>query len=279
MYDEDSISMFKVFGIIFLIIGIAIGFLAFFGSFYTIQTGEKGVLLTFGKAESVPINEGLHFKIPFVQSIVKFNTKTMKYDTIASSASKDLQVVSTNITTNFHIIDSEVYTIFKNIGTGYIDIIIKPAEQEIVKATTAEFTAEELITKREQARMMMKDRLGEKLLRWNIVIDEVSITDFDFSDSFNNAIESKVTAEQLKLKADRDLLTIKVEAEQAKVKAMGLKEAKIAEAEGNAQSIKLIDEQLKKSPQYIEYYKLQKWDGALSKVVTSNSVTPLISVN
>jgi regulator of protease activity HflC (stomatin/prohibitin superfamily) len=120
------------------------------------------------------------------------------------------------------------------------------------------------------------ESLRLRLRPLGIVVEDLSITNFQFSESFNKAIEEKVTAEQLKLKADRDLERFRTEAEQVKVKAIGEKNASIARAEGEAQAMKLVSEQLRVSPQYIDWMQVNRWDGKLPTV--TGGAVPMISV-
>jgi len=239
--------------------------IVFFSPMYTIQAGERGVLLTFGKPDQTPKGEGLHFKIPFVQTITVLEVRTVKYETDASSASSDLQTVHTKIAVNYHLVPESVVTVFTNTGLDYSERLINPAVQESVKASTAKFTTEELVTKREIIRDEIETLLIEKLKGRGLIIEAVSITNFDFSESFNQAIEQKVVAEQLKLKSERDLERIKIEADQ-----------KIAMAKAEAESIRIQSEALKQSSDILQLRALEKWDGRLP-VVTSGG-TPFIDI-
>ena len=233
---------------------------------YVVNVGERGVLLTWGKANPTPVTEGLHFKMPFAQVVKKIEVRTQKYEADASAASSDLQIVSTKVATNFRIDPRETVQVYTTLGLSYADRVIQPTEQEVVKAITARFTAEELITQREQVRLAIKELLTQKLSERGITVEEVSITNFDFSKSFNEAIEAKVTAEQSALAARNKLEQIKFEAQQA-----------IAAAEGQAQSIKIINEQLVKSPQYIDYLAVTKWNGQLPQATGSGAI-PFINI-
>lgn len=262
-----------IFWMTFIIICLAF----VFGGFYTIDSGEKGVLLTFGKANPSPSTQGLHFKIPFVQQIVKFDIRTQKVQASASAASKDLQTVKAEVAVNYHLVPSEVVNIYSSLGVNFDERVIQPSVQEVVKAVTARFTAEELITNRPVVKEEILSSLKERLESRSIVVEDISITNFDFSESFNVAIEQKVTAEQLKLKAGNDLERIKIEAQQVEAQAVGQKLASIARAEGQAQSIMIVDQQLRNSPQYVDWFKVDKWNGELPQV--TGGAVPFISVN
>ncbi len=219
-------------------------------SFGTVGAGERGVLLQFGGVQERVFGEGLYIKIPFIQHVVKVDVKIQKDEVAASAASKDLQVVTSRIALNYHLDPGAVNRIWQDVGREYNTRIIDPAIQEAVKATTAQFTAEELITKREAVKEEVKSNLSERLLERSIVVDEFNIIDFDFSKSFNDAIEQKVTAEQLKLKAERDLERIVIE-----------KQQQITQAEAKAQAIQIEAQALRVNPGVIQLRWIEKWDG------------------
>lgn len=258
------------------IIGVCIAILVF-NSFVIVGAGQRGVV--FNRISGVEENvfgEGFHFRIPFVQKVIKMEVRTQKIEVAASSASKDLQDVTTTIALNFHLSTEETNNLYQEIGKAYRERIIDPAIQEGVKAVTAKYTAEELITRRPEVRNDMKEFLRQKLQKSYIVVDDFNIVNFQFSEQFTVAIEAKVTAEQQALKAERDLDRIKVEAQQIEAQAVGIKNKKIEEATGEAESIRLIEQQLSKSPKYIEWLTVTKWDGILPKV--TGGVIPFVDV-
>ncbi|MBI4145761.1 prohibitin family protein [Candidatus Woesearchaeota archaeon] len=257
------------------VVSILIVIILLWSSFYTITAGYRGVLLTFGRASPVAATEGFHFKLPLIQSVVKMSVQTQKYTTEAEAASKDLQVVHSQIAVNYRIIPENAPEIYTKLGLEFEDRIIQPAVQEGVKAITAQFTAEELVTKRADVKNKIQTQLSTRLHERGVIVEELSITDFDFSESFNVAIEQKVTAEQLKLKAERDLDRIKIEAQQAEAQAIGFQKAAVAQAEGEAKAILIVKEQIGNA-NYLEWLKIQKWDGQLPKV--TGGATPFIDV-
>ncbi len=237
-----------------------------FGSVGTVGAGERGVLLQFGAVKDKVFGEGLYFKIPLIQRVVKMDVKMQKDEVPASASSKDLQIVTSKIAINYHLSPANVNVIWRDVGKDYNSRIIAPSIQEAVKAVTAKFTAEELIIRREDVKDQIKINLAERLIKNHIVVDEINITAFDFSKSFNEAIEAKVTAEQLKLKAERDLERIRIEADQ-----------KVIEAEGKAKAIKTEAQALILNPKVVELRWIEKWDG---KVPTYwGEATPFVGIN
>jgi len=248
------------------IVVVAVLAILFFETFGTIGAGERGVLLQFGAVQNKVIGEGLYFKIPFIQNVVKMDVKIQKDEIPASAASKDLQVVTSKIALNYHLSPDSVNRIWQDLGKDYNTRVIAPAIQESVKAITAKFTAEELITKREQVKEEIKANLAERLLQMSVIVDEFNIIDFNFSQSFNDAIEQKVTAEQLKLKAERDLERIKIE-----------KEQQITQAEAKAQAILIEAQALRANAQVVELRWIEKWDGKTPQYW--GSATPFVGID
>jgi len=252
-----------------IFIRIIIGFFALIlllGTFGTVGAGERGILLQFGAVKDKVFDEGLYIKMPFIQSVVKMDVKIQKDEIPASASSKDLQIVTSKIALNYHLAPESVNRVWQEVGKNYNARIIAPAIQESVKAETAKFTAEELITKREIVKEQIKANLAKRLLENFIIVDEFNIIDFDFSATFNEAIESKVKAEQLKLKADRDLQRIKIEADQM-----------IAAAKGKAQAIQIEAEALRANPQVVELRWIEKWNGQVPEYW--GQASPFIGLN
>jgi regulator of protease activity HflC (stomatin/prohibitin superfamily) len=234
-------------------------------SFKVVGPGERGVLFSkFSGIKDVQLGEGLHFKLPFFEEIITIDVKVQKSQTDARAASKDLQNVSSTIAVNFHIDPSRAHKVYQEIGLSFKERIIDPAVQEAVKSVTAHFTAEELITRRSEVKDAIKASLTERLKEFNIMVDEFSIVNFDFSHEFNAAIEAKQTAEQSALKAKRDLDRIKIEAEQ-----------RITQARAEAESQRLQRETL--TPIMLQLRAIEKWDGKLPQV--SGGATPFIDIS
>ena len=244
-----------------------------------VDAGNRGVLTQWNAVDikNAPLDEGIHFLVPFQDDIVQIEVRTQKYDAQTRSASKDLQTVQTTVTVNYHADQERVHILYKEIGLDYENRVIQPAIEETVKQVTANYNAEELITKRPLVKADIENAIRERLDVFNVKTEVISITDFDFSDLFSKAIESKVEAEQKAQKAENDLIRIEVEARQLEAQAEGLASANIAEARGESEAISIINSALSNNPYYIEWLKTQAWDGKLPLVVGEGS-TPFISI-
>lgn len=219
----------------------------------------------------VALGEGVHVIVPFVQSVTKFDCRMQKAEFDTTAASKDLQDVSTKVALNFHPQPESVAEIYQAYGTDYTEKVIHPAVQEAVKAVTAMYTAEELITKREEVKNRVQEHLSKMMVVAKLTLKETYITNFSFSHGFSQAIESKQIAEQTALKAKRDLDRIRIEAEQ-----------KLAGARAEAEGLKLQREAI--TPQLLELRKIdaqklaiEKWNGVLPITIMGGAV-PFINV-
>jgi prohibitin 2 len=256
-----------------------------------VEAGHRGVLLNFGAVDtSASLNEGIHFVVPFRDNVVQLEVRTQRITENAASASNDLQDVSTQVALNYHVDPTTAQILYQQIGFDYASRVIAPAIQESVKQISARFNAENLITNRETVKSEIEANIKARLAPYNIVVEALSITEFQFTEQFRRAVEAKVEAEQRALQATNDLRRIEIEAQQAEARAIGEQQANIARAEGvrqaavlqaqgEAEAIQIVEAQLRENPRYLEWLKTQRWDGVLPLVTGgSEGATPFIEI-
>jgi regulator of protease activity HflC (stomatin/prohibitin superfamily) len=212
------------------------------GSLTTIPAGHRGVVIRFSAVTGTILNQGLQTKLPFIDSVIKMSVQTQKYETDSSAVTNDLQDVSTTIALNWRLDPGQADEVYRTLGLEYIERIAAPAIQETIKQITSQYNAEDLILRREEVKNDITASLSTRLLERGIITEALSITNFQFSETFTAAIESKVAAEQAVLEARNKLARVRVEAEQAEAQAKGEASARIAKAEGEAQYIQIITE-------------------------------------
>jgi len=248
---------------------------------HSVPPGHRGVIVTLGAVKEVNLGEGLQFKLPFIQRIVDMKVMLEKEQVQESAASSDLQEITTTLTVHFNVMPSSAWMVYQTMRQDYHDLLLRPVIQEDLKATTAKFTAEDLII----TRTLLVDRLTEKLraslLSYGIYVQTVNFVDFQFSKAFRDAIEAKVTAEQEALQAKNVLVRIEYEAQQKIIQAEAEKNATIISAEADARrveiaalaeafkvtteanatadAIQMITDQM--TPEYAQYLHLMQWDG------------------
>jgi len=257
---DDRIAVFRNLLIAFVLI------VPLFSAFGTVGAGERGVRLRFSAVTGSVLDEGLYFQIPFVERVVTMSVQIEKDEASADAASKDLQSVSTTVAVNYHLDPARVDSVYQEFRDEYQSRIIEPSIQEAVKSAIALYTAEELITKRTDVREAIKTNVKEKIEPNGIILDELNIVNFSFSNSFNIAIEKKVTAEQEAFAAQNKLEQVKFEAQQ-----------QVEEAKGKAEAIRIEAEALRQSPAVLELRALEKWNGVLPKVTGGS--TPFVKID
>jgi prohibitin 1 len=246
----------KNLNIIFLIVAIIAILL---NPFVIVGAGERGVVMRFGNVQETILDEGLHFIIPLIDTVKKLSVRIQKEEISAEASSKDLQEVFADVALNWHILPEEANAMFQVIGneTDVIEKIVSPAIEEVLKAVIAEYTAEEIITKREAVKNEVDDLLKARLENYHIKVDEISLVHVHFSERFSDAVEAKQIAEQEAKKAGF-----------AAIRATKEAEAMVNLANGEAEAQRLIKDSL--TPGIIEKEKIKKWNGQLPLITTGS---------
>jgi regulator of protease activity HflC (stomatin/prohibitin superfamily) len=247
--------------IVLIVIGI-IGLL----SIVTVPAGRIGVMLQWGGITNTSLNQGIHFIVPIEQSVALMNTQTLLYSANESSSSKDLQDVYTEIGVNYRINPADANKIYNQYGLYYPDTIIAPAVASVVKAVTAQYNASDLIDERSAVQYAIQQQLYTRLGDYDLIVQNVSITNFAFSPQYSAAIEAKVVAQQQLQQQLINLSITRVKANQT-----------VAAANGTARAIATINDALAQNPLYLKYFVLSKWNGQLPFVLGSGSM-PLINL-
>lgn len=221
----------------FVALGIAVFLLLIVlpNCFATVPVGSTGILLTMGRVEDTALSEGMHVKLPFVQRIVSMDNRVKKLELSTEAFSKDIQTVSATLAVNYRLQTEKTFEIYKTAGTAYEDNLLVPATHEVLKSVCAQYTAEELISKRAESSDKMRDELDAKLSQLGISITDFNIIDFDFSDEFISAVESKQVAEQVKKKAATENETAIAQAEREK-------QVSIKQSEAEAERVRIAAE-------------------------------------
>lgn len=229
--------------------------------FYEVPAGNIGVILRFSAIDRVTY-PGINIKLPFVERVVFMNVRTQKDEVQATAMSENLQVVTSQIAVNYHLDGTRAQEVFENVGADYASIIVAPAIQNTFKAVTAQFTAEELITKRDEVRLLAELELTKQLEPYFIIVENFNIVNFDFSVEYQQAIEAKQVAQQ-------QVETSKQKLAQAEIDAQTV----IAQAKGQADAQKALNDTGALTPEYLQYLFLTKWNGILPQVMSSGTDT------
>jgi len=248
--------------------GIAIFFalLVVFSSFYTVKSTERGVLSTFGRIQDRVIGDGLHFKIPFVQTVKHVNIQQKKFDGKENSYTRDVQTSEVDYTINYDLVKDNVAKLMKNVGEDYHNRIVVPYVRSALKESFGNFAATHIVENRDKVRRQIEDKLRETLSKEYFTNIHFQLVNIDFDDQFETAIKEKQVAEQNALKAKNVTVQIEEQAKQTRIKA---------EAEAEAMRIKATA--LERNQKLVEYEAVQKWNGELPQYVGSGSI-PFINI-
>ena len=269
---EDKIH--KIVKYVLLAIIVIFLIITFFNSFKTIPTGFIGVKTRFGQVQDTMLNEGLNLKIPFIEKIVLMDCRTQKTEYTMEASSKDLQKISNyKIAINYNITKDTANQLYKSVGVDYKNIIVEPAIQSVMKDSVANFTAEELITKRSEVAQFALDKLTEKFQNSGITLTGLDILDLSFSEEFDTAVEQKQIVEQETQKAQYEL-------EKARVENQKKIENAQADAEVMAaQNAQITDNYLKLKEIENQKAMIEKWNGQLPTTMTGSDVSSIFNVN
>lgn len=258
--------------IIGILIGVFIVITIIFASITTIPTGYVGIKTRFGQVQNDVIQEGLNTKVPFIEKIVKIDCRTKKIEKTSESSTKDMQTVSTTVAVNYSVNKDTANQLYREVGTEFEDIIINPAILESIKSAMAQYTAEELITKRAEVSSKIQETLGKKITNKGFNITEFNITNIDFSEEYNKAIEAKAVKQQ-------EVFTAQAELEKQKIQNQ--KEIEIAEKDARVmelQNAQITEKTLKLKELEINQKIAEKWNGQLPSTTLGENI-PMINLN
>ncbi len=279
-------------GLVPIIIILVLALVILGGMTVVVDAGHVGVVRSLGAVQTKALPEGFHFKKPFIDQVELMDIRLTASHAKATAASKDLQTVSTEVTTQYSLNGELAPLTYQRIGIlpKFSSALVEPGIQECVKAVTAKFTAEELVTKRELVKQQIQEALSafinrtlqEKDLTGALNIANIAITDFNFSEEFNRAIELKVKAEQEALQAKNEKIrrTTQAEAAAAERQLAADAEAYATEVQSKARADAIQREAaaLKQSPELIQLRTVEKWDGVLPRM-SGGGVIPFINVD
>lgn len=253
------------------------------GSFVVIPAGHTGVVVTMGSVSDIVLQEGLHFKIPFAQQVVLLDNRIVKLEVTTQAFSKDLQTVSAVLAINYRVDKGMSHSIYKNIGGAYESVLVIPAVNEVLKAVVAEYTASTLVANRSVVSVQLDDNMKAKLQASGIIVEDINVIDWDFSDEYIAAIEQKQVAEQNLIKtrteqeqavviaeasAKQKVISAQADADSAIIAAEARAKQIAVEADAQAEANRKLSESL--SNELINYEMINKWDGKLPEVQTGS---------
>lgn len=257
----------KVFGIPIVILAMLVCFLITCNPFVMVGPGERGIKIRLGEVQPESYGEGLHIIFPFIQKFKTMNVKTQRTELPTSVYTKDIQQAKITYVINFNVQPQNVNKLFQEVGMDYQRTILIPVVEGTIKDIIGKWNAQDLIANREKATGDILFKLQNQLKDNYINVTDFQMTEINYSDVFERAIESKVTAEQEALKAKNKTVQVQEEAKQ-----------KVIAAEAEAKSMAIRAQALSQNKSLVQYEAVQKWDGKMPQYMLGGSV-PFINVS
>ena len=259
------------------------------GGFYTIEQGDRGVLLRWGKVIEVA-DSGLHFKLPFVDTIHKMTIRTRKVKLKLPVYSKDIQAADVEMSVNFALDAAKVADIYIQAGVDYAERIVIPQLNSKPKDIFGKYNAVNIVQTREHLTAEIQQDLERQFASTGIIIQSVQLENIDFSDAYEHSVEERMKAEVEVQKVQQNLEREKINADMLRAKAKGEADARLAQAEAQARSIELVgkaeaeairakSEAMKANPDYVKMLQAERWDGKLPQTMLPSGTLPVIGAN
>lgn len=276
---KDKNGQFRTGKLVATLIVLALVLVTVFSSFTVVPAGHTGVVVTMGRVSESVLQEGIHFKIPFVQEIVQIDNRIVKLEVSTEAFSKDLQTVTTVLAVNYRISKSMSYSIYKEVGADFEAVLVSPAVNEVLKAVVAQYTASDLVASRSEVSVKLDENLNGKLNARGIYIEDLNIIDWDFSPEYIAAVEAKQVAEQNLIKTrteqEQQIIIAEAEAQKKVISAQADSDSAVIAAKAEAERIRIEADATAEANQVIaqslsdavlRYQTLEKWDGVLPRV-------------
>jgi regulator of protease activity HflC (stomatin/prohibitin superfamily) len=260
---------------ILILIVLLILFIVSWGSFALVPAGHRGVVLWWGSVEKRIMGEGLNFKVPIAERVIKVDVKVQPHPfKEIDASSKEYQIVKMTGMMNFHIDPFFVNDLYQKVGLDFADKVIDPAFNDFVKEVVPTYPIGEILPKREEIRQRAMKKLGDNLSRYHIIVDDIYFANIRFSTEYEGAIEAKQVAQQQVETQKQVLAQREIEAQQKVATAKGEAESILVVAQGQAKANDALSRSI--SPILVQYKGIEKWNGILPQV--SGGAIPLIDL-
>ena len=256
--------------IVFIIIVIVL-----WGTFVIVPAGHRGIALWWGSVENRIMGEGLNFKVPIAENVIKVDVKVQPHPfKEIDASSKEYQMVKMTGMMNFHLDPAYVNDLYQKVGLDFADKVIDPAFNDFVKEVVPTYPIGEILPKREEIRQRAMKKLGDNLSRYHIIVDDIYFANIQFSPEYAGAIEAKQVAQQQVETQKQVLAQREIEAQQKVATAKGEAESILVVAQGQAKANDALSRSI--SPILVQYKGIEKWNGILPQV--SGGAVPFIDL-
>ena len=264
--------------IIGIVLAIVLVLIVSTSALIIINEGTVGVKYRFGKIVATDLEPGVHFVLPFIETVKKVDVTEQIFVMDVSTYTRDTQTVdSLDIQVNYYYSKADLDTLIRSIGIKNVEPkLIMPNLTSVLKNEVGKYKAEELIANRSQLEMDIQQSLSDKLTSYGLIISRVAIQDIEFESAFEQVVEQKVAAEQKALTVQNETIQKQEEARQKVIAAQAEADAILVKAQAEAEANRLLNESL--TGELLNYYKIQAWNGEFPQVM-GNEVNPFVMMS
>lgn len=246
-------------------------------SMTTVDTGHRGVKVRFGEVIGEGLPEGLYFVNPFTTHVVSMDARVLKWDGNSTAYTRDVQQASVMFTLNYRLDPTKAHIVFQQVGTEWVTKLVGQIVHEEIKREFGQHEAVEIIAKRDVAARAIETGIKRMLGERNVVVTGFQLTNIDYTDTFEHAVEAKVVAQQKAIEEQNRTVQIREQANQKIETAKGNAESTLLNAKAEAESIRIRATALEQNAKLVEWEAVQRWDGKLP-VYSMGGAVPFINL-
>lgn len=232
-----------------------------------VDTGYRGIKTSFGEIVGEPLEEGLHFYNPFTSGIKEISVREEKWEHEAASFTRDTQNAKISVAMTYYPDPTKIGEIYRTLGADWVEKTITPIALQAVKDVVGQYAADDLVGKREEARMKAQEHVVNAMKARNVIVTTLSFTNLDFDDAYEKAVEDKVKAVQKAAEAKNKTVEVEENAKQ-----------QVIAAKAEAESMTIRSQALSQNKGLVEYEAVQKWDGKMPQYMLGNGAMPFVSI-
>jgi regulator of protease activity HflC (stomatin/prohibitin superfamily) len=246
-------------------------------SITTVDTGHRGVKVRFGEVIGEGLPEGLYFVNPFTTHIQSMDTRILKWESTTQAYTRDVQQANVGFVLNYRLDPSKAHIVFQQVGTDWSSKLVGQVLLEDIKREFGQHNAVDIIAQRDLAARAIETHVKETLGRRDVVVTNFQLTNIDFTEQFEHAVEAKVVAQQKAIEEQNRTVQIEEQAKQRVATARGSAEATVLQAKAEAESILIRARALEQNAKLVDWEAVQKWDGKLPTYMMGNAM-PFVNI-
>jgi regulator of protease activity HflC (stomatin/prohibitin superfamily) len=246
-------------------------------SMTTVDTGHRGVKVRFGEVIGEGLSEGLYFVNPLTTDIRNIDTRVQSWNANTQAYTRDVQQATLQFVLNYRLDPTKAHVVFQQVGADWAAKLIGQVVLEEMKREVGQHEAVDLISQRDTAARTIETNVTALLARRNVIVTGFQLTNIDYTNEFEHAVEAKVIAQQNAIEEQNRTVQVREKANQQIETAKGNAESTILNAKAEAESIEIRARALERNAKLVEWEAVQKWNGTLPQYMMGNTV-PFINV-